>query len=118
MLRRLFIFFPLLFVLFTTRASVEGIVLSSESNHEYSFHEQKNVDGFHSSVVTLEEVVNFFESEEEDDDEHIYCLFKYQRISDFHLLATKSDLSATRQWSNSRLRLYLLFHSWKIDLLK
>lgn len=118
MLRRLFIFFPLLFVLFTTRASVEGIILSFGSNHEHTFHQQNNIDGFHSSTGIVEEFINFFEADEEEDDEHFSYFLKFNRNSDLDLFFSRSILSTEGQYPNSGQRLYLLFNSWKIDLLK
>ncbi len=117
MLRRLFIFFPLLFALFTTRASVEGIILSSGSQHQNSFQDQNNTDGFHSSIGIVSEFLNFFEADEEDDDEHFSGFLKPQRNWNLNLLSTEAGLSCYRHSLQPKNRLYLLFNSWKIDLL-
>jgi hypothetical protein len=119
MLKRLFLIVPLLFVLFTTRASIESILLGTGVEQESSCYADNNKDGIRVSLGVSQEIFSFFEADEEDDeDDHYSGSLKAVNNEIFSLCSLNKSISVYEQCLNSRLRLYVLFHSWKFDLLK
>ena len=118
MLKRLLLFVPLLFVLLSNGASIDVLLKDTGLVQSESFNYDDCSDGVQKSTGISKRAISFYETEEEEDDDDdssflrsknkTYCNTNFVEIS-----GAKYSRSFTCDSE-----LYILFHSWKIDLLK
>jgi hypothetical protein len=119
MLKRLLFLIPLIFVLLFTRTGVEGFLFSSEIGN-YNFHKADDKsDDIRSSLAISQEFLSFFEIDEECDEDDVFSgdLRSCKKLFSFYTLVCQ-QITADGRGLNSARQLYILFHSWKFDLLK